>query len=50
VALRPNDIFGPNDHTVSEIISKAKMGKFAFVIGNGENIVDITFVKNVCHG
>ena len=33
VAIRPHGIFGPNDHTCSEIIKKAQEGKMKFMIG-----------------
>ena len=46
-AIRPHGIFGPRDHTVSEIIRKARAGQMTTMIGTGENLVDFTYVKNV---
>ncbi len=46
VALRPHLIWGPGDnHLVPRLVAKAKAGKMKFV-GNGENIVDTTYVEN----
>lgn len=50
VSIRPHGIFGPNDHTITEIVSKGRDGKLKMMIGSGENIVDFTYVRNVCHG
>lgn len=33
MAVRPHGIFGPFDHTCSEILAKARQGKMKFVIG-----------------
>jgi hypothetical protein len=33
VAIRPHGIFGEGDHTVSEMLKKAKEGKMKFIIG-----------------
>ncbi|XP_023580797.1 sterol-4-alpha-carboxylate 3-dehydrogenase, decarboxylating [Trichechus manatus latirostris] len=51
VAIRPHGIFGPRDPQMLPIlIEAARKGKMKFVIGNGENLVDFTFVENVVHG
>lgn len=51
VAIRPHGIFGPRDpQMVPILIEAAKQGKMKFIIGNGQNLVDFTFVENVAHG
>ncbi|KAF3812470.1 hypothetical protein GH733_019606 [Mirounga leonina] len=51
MAIRPHGIFGPRDpQLVPILIEAARKGKMKFVIGNGENLVDFTFVENVVHG
>ncbi|XP_077002314.1 sterol-4-alpha-carboxylate 3-dehydrogenase, decarboxylating [Tamandua tetradactyla] len=51
IAIRPHGIFGPRDpQLVPVLIEAARSGKMKFVIGNGENLVDFTFVENVVHG
>ncbi|KAF7468423.1 sterol-4-alpha-carboxylate 3-dehydrogenase, decarboxylating isoform X2 [Marmota monax] len=50
-AIRPHGIFGPGDpQLVPILIEAAKKGKMKFMIGNGKNLVDFTFVENVVHG
>nr|XP_012644295.1 sterol-4-alpha-carboxylate 3-dehydrogenase, decarboxylating isoform X2 [Microcebus murinus] len=50
-AIRPHGIFGPRDpQLVPILIEAARNGKMKFMIGNGENLVDFTFVENVVHG
>jgi len=49
VAIRPHGIFGPKDQAVSTMIAQAKKG-MRFIIGDGQNIVDFTHVRNVVHG
>nr|XP_055123871.1 sterol-4-alpha-carboxylate 3-dehydrogenase, decarboxylating isoform X1 [Symphalangus syndactylus] len=50
-AIRPHGIFGPRDpQLVPILIEAARNGKMKFVIGNGKNLVDFTFVENVVHG
>ncbi|XP_047391936.1 sterol-4-alpha-carboxylate 3-dehydrogenase, decarboxylating isoform X3 [Sciurus carolinensis] len=50
-AIRPHGIFGPRDpQLVPILIEAAKKGKMKFMIGNGKNLVDFTFVENVVHG
>ncbi|XP_042639388.1 sterol-4-alpha-carboxylate 3-dehydrogenase, decarboxylating [Orycteropus afer afer] len=51
VAIRPHGIFGPRDpQLVPILVEAARKGKMKFVIGDGENLVDFTFVENVVHG
>ncbi|XP_013930341.1 PREDICTED: sterol-4-alpha-carboxylate 3-dehydrogenase, decarboxylating [Thamnophis sirtalis] len=51
IAIRPHGIFGPRDpQLVPVLIQAAKSGKMKFVIGNGKNLVDFTYVENVVHG
>ncbi|XP_044923965.1 sterol-4-alpha-carboxylate 3-dehydrogenase, decarboxylating isoform X2 [Mustela putorius furo] len=51
MAIRPHGIFGPRDpQLVPILIEAARKGKMKFMIGNGENLVDFTFVENVVHG
>lgn len=50
-AIRPHGIFGPRDpQLVPILIDAARKGKMKFMIGNGKNLVDFTFVENVVHG
>ncbi|XP_065181082.1 sterol-4-alpha-carboxylate 3-dehydrogenase, decarboxylating-like [Sycon ciliatum] len=50
-AIRPHGIFGPNDRQLlPTLVDKARAGKMKFIIGNGENLVDFTHVRNVVHG
>lgn len=51
IAIRPHGIFGPRDpQMVPILVEAAKTGKMKFIIGNGDNLVDFTFVENVVHG
>lgn len=51
IAIRPHGIYGPRDpHVVPTLTDMAKLGKTKYIIGDGENIVDFTHVKNVVHG
>ncbi|XP_004346943.1 sterol-4-alpha-carboxylate 3-dehydrogenase [Capsaspora owczarzaki ATCC 30864] len=51
VAIRPHGIFGPRDpHLVPTLATMARAGKSKYIIGNGKNVVDFTYVKNVVHG
>ncbi|XP_022098941.1 sterol-4-alpha-carboxylate 3-dehydrogenase, decarboxylating-like isoform X2 [Acanthaster planci] len=51
VAIRPHGIFGPRDpQLVPTLVETARAGKTKFMIGNGKNLVDFTYVKNVAHG
>ncbi|XP_060612252.2 sterol-4-alpha-carboxylate 3-dehydrogenase, decarboxylating [Anolis sagrei] len=51
VAIRPHGIFGPRDpQLVPILVQAAKSGKMKFIIGDGKNLVDFTFVENVVHG
>ncbi|XP_042416774.1 3beta-hydroxysteroid-dehydrogenase/decarboxylase-like isoform X2 [Zingiber officinale] len=49
-ALRPSIIFGPEDpYFVHFIVKEARSGIAKFVIGNGKNICDCTYIDNVVH-
>lgn len=46
VAIRPHLIFGPGDlNLVPRVVEAATAGKLK-IIGNGENLVDVTYVEN----
>ncbi|XP_027700852.1 sterol-4-alpha-carboxylate 3-dehydrogenase, decarboxylating [Vombatus ursinus] len=50
-AIRPHGIFGPRDQQLVPIlVEAARSGRMKFMIGNGKNLVDFTFVENVVHG
>ena len=49
-ALRPSGIFGPRDAQAwPGIIEAGKKGQSKYQLGNGENLMDWTFVENVAH-
>nr|XP_033802609.1 sterol-4-alpha-carboxylate 3-dehydrogenase, decarboxylating [Geotrypetes seraphini]XP_033802611.1 sterol-4-alpha-carboxylate 3-dehydrogenase, decarboxylating [Geotrypetes seraphini]XP_033802612.1 sterol-4-alpha-carboxylate 3-dehydrogenase, decarboxylating [Geotrypetes seraphini]XP_033802613.1 sterol-4-alpha-carboxylate 3-dehydrogenase, decarboxylating [Geotrypetes seraphini] len=51
IAIRPHGIFGPRDpQLVPILVETAKRGKMKFMIGDGKNLVDFTYVQNVVHG
>lgn len=51
VAIRPHGIFGPRDpQLVPILVDTARKGKMKFIIGDGTNLVDFTYVENVVHG
>ena len=46
-ALRPHLVWGPGDsHLVPRILDRARKNAL-FIVGNGENVVDFTFIDNV---
>eukprot|EP01024_Parvocaulis_polyphysoides_P039991 TRINITY_DN36292_c0_g1_i1.p1 TRINITY_DN36292_c0_g1~~TRINITY_DN36292_c0_g1_i1.p1 ORF type:complete len:319 (-),score=49.54 TRINITY_DN36292_c0_g1_i1:789-1745(-) len=48
VALRPSGIFGEGDPLfVPSLVAKAKEGKTKYMIGDGQNLFDFTYVGNV---
>ena len=50
VALRPSGIFGEGDPLfVPVLVDKARVGKLKYIIGNGSNLMDFTYVGNVAH-
>lgn len=50
-AVRPHGIFGPGDQQcIPGIVAAARAGKTKFKIGDGSNLVDFTYVRNVTHG
>eukprot|EP00118_Oscarella_pearsei_P026105 m.309399 g.309399 ORF g.309399 m.309399 type:complete len:354 (+) comp46340_c0_seq1:37-1098(+) len=51
IAIRPHGIFGPRDpQAIKTMAEMARAGKMKFIIGNGKNLVDFTYVDNVVHG
>ncbi|KAF2674491.1 C-3 sterol dehydrogenase/C-4 decarboxylase-like protein [Microthyrium microscopicum] len=48
-ALRPAGIFGDHDNTSLLRTLQIRGAKMCFQIGNGENLFDFTYVKNVAH-
>ncbi|KAJ7284218.1 hypothetical protein O6H91_08G071200 [Diphasiastrum complanatum] len=49
-AIRPSGIFGPGDRLLlPTLVNAAKSGKLKFVIGDGQNVFDWTYVENVAH-
>lgn len=50
VCLRPHAIFGPGDRQmVPTLIERAREGKDKWIIGDGRNVVDFTYIGNVVH-
>jgi len=50
ISLRPHAIFGPQDRQmVPTLIERAKEGKDKWVVGDGRNTVDFTYIGNVVH-
>ncbi|XP_062082221.1 3beta-hydroxysteroid-dehydrogenase/decarboxylase isoform X2 [Humulus lupulus] len=48
--IRPSSIFGPGDKLlVPSLIDAARAGKSKFIIGDGNNVYDFTYVENVAH-
>ncbi|KAG6657248.1 hypothetical protein CIPAW_04G076700 [Carya illinoinensis] len=48
--IRPSGIFGPGDKLfVPSLVAAARAGKSKFIIGDGNNIYDFTYVENVAH-
>ncbi|PRQ37822.1 putative 3-beta-hydroxysteroid-4-alpha-carboxylate 3-dehydrogenase (decarboxylating) [Rosa chinensis] len=46
----PSSIFGPGDRLlVPSLVVAARAGKSKFIIGDGNNIYDFTYVENVAH-
>ncbi|KAJ0987488.1 hypothetical protein J5N97_005844 [Dioscorea zingiberensis] len=49
--IRPSSIFGPGDRLmVPSLVAAAKAGKSKFIIGDGNNEYDFTYVENVAYG
>lgn len=48
VALRPSGIYGEGDTVmVPTLVRQARAGKMKYIIGNGKNVWDFTYVGNV---
>ncbi|ESR66187.1 hypothetical protein CICLE_v10007884mg [Citrus x clementina] len=48
--IRPSSIFGPGDRLlVPSLVAAARAGKSKFIIGDGNNVYDFTYVANVAH-
>ncbi|CAO2834188.1 unnamed protein product [Amaranthus hypochondriacus] len=48
--IRPSSIFGPGDKLlVPSLVDAARAGKSKFIIGDGNNMYDFTYVVNVAH-
>ncbi|XP_023728278.1 3beta-hydroxysteroid-dehydrogenase/decarboxylase isoform X1 [Lactuca sativa] len=48
--IRPSSIFGPGDKLlVPSLVAAARAGKSKFMIGDGKNMYDFTYVENVAH-
>lgn len=48
--IRPSSLFGPGDRLlVPSLVAAAKAGKSKFIIGDGNNMYDFTYVENVAH-
>ncbi|KAH1241402.1 3beta-hydroxysteroid-dehydrogenase/decarboxylase isoform 2 [Glycine max] len=48
--IRPSSIFGPGDRLlVPSLVDAARKGKSKFIIGDGNNVYDFTYVENVAH-
>jgi len=48
--IRPSSLFGPGDKLlVPSLVSAARAGKSKFIIGDGNNMYDFTYVENVAH-
>ncbi|ERN03599.1 hypothetical protein AMTR_s00042p00178940 [Amborella trichopoda] len=48
--IRPSGIFGPGDRLlVPSLVASARSGKSKFLIGDGNNMYDFTYVENVAH-
>jgi len=49
-AIRPAALFGPEDTVMfPRLIAQCKSGRFKYMIGDGTNLFDWTYVKNVTH-
>ncbi|XP_068645562.1 3beta-hydroxysteroid-dehydrogenase/decarboxylase [Aristolochia californica] len=50
-SIRPSSIFGPGDRLmVPSLVAAARAGKSKFIIGDGKNMYDFTYVENVAYG
>jgi len=49
IALRPHTIFGPKDQCITTMVEQGRKGSLKFIVGDGQNIVDVTYVANLVH-
>ena len=48
VSIRPSGLFGEWDRLlVPTLVEKARQGKMKYIIGNGRNLMEYTYVGNV---
>ncbi|XP_026658559.2 3beta-hydroxysteroid-dehydrogenase/decarboxylase [Phoenix dactylifera] len=48
--MRPSSIFGPGDKLfVPTVVAVARAGKSKYIVGDGNNMDDFTYVENVAH-
>ncbi|KAG0496628.1 hypothetical protein HPP92_001319 [Vanilla planifolia] len=48
--IRPSSIFGPGDRLlVPSLVAAARAGKSKYIIGDGNNMYDFTYVENVAY-
>lgn len=48
--IRPSSIFGPGDKLlVPSLVAASRAGKSKFIIGDGNNVYDFTYVENVAY-
>jgi len=49
-AIRPHLVWGPGDpHLIPRLVDRGRNGQLK-IVGNGSNLVDISYVDNVAHG
>lgn len=49
LSIRPHLIFGPGDlNLIPRVLKKAQSGQLK-IVGNGKNLVDVTYVENASH-
>ncbi len=49
-AIRPHLVWGPGDpHLIPRLVDRGRNGQLK-IVGNGSNLVDISYIDNVAHG
>ncbi|KAL8140243.1 hypothetical protein V2J09_006264 [Rumex salicifolius] len=49
-SIRPSNVFGPSDtYLVPSLIKQANSSLTKFILGNGDNKCDFTYVENIAH-